>query len=99
MARKFKAPRGPKTLFDKVKDIDPSFLEEVYVLSEEQLKAKLVGILSEQTRLEKAKEDDKDLQQKQEQARVAGETYSIPFKAIKLKRQMIFKVLEERGKA
>lgn len=99
MGKRFKLPRGPKTLFDKVKDIDPTFIEEVYVLSEDQLKAKLVGMLKEQTDLETAKDSDTDLKQKQEAARVAGETYSVPFKAIKLKRRMIFQVLGERGKA
>lgn len=90
--------RLPKTLWDKVKEIDSDFAEEVYVLDENRLKAKLVDMAGEQTRLEKAKEQDQDLKSKQEQARVAGETYTVPFKAIKMKRQLIFKVLEERGK-
>lgn len=94
-----KAPRGPKTLFDKVKDIDPYFAEESYSATDERLHEKLANGAKEATTLENAMSKDVDLKSLREQAKTAAETYTVPLKAIKLKRQFIYKILEERGKA
>ena len=91
--------RLPKGLWDKVKDVDETFANEVYTLSDTQLKEKVVEMSKYQTELEFAREKDEDLKAKQEQAKVAGETYTGPLKAIKLKRQLVFKVLKERTSA
>jgi len=88
--------RMPKGLWDKVKDIDETFANEVYTLSDIQLKEKVVDMSKYQTELEFAREKDQDLKSQQEKAKVAAETYTTPLKAIKLKRQLIFKVLKER---
>lgn len=93
-----KAKRGPKTLFDKVKEIDPYFAEEVYSATDDKLNEKLSTIAKEMTTNEIARDNDLDLKRLKEQARVAGETYSVPLKACKLKRQFIYNILKERGK-
>jgi len=91
--------RLPKGLWDKVKEVDETFANEVYTLSDVQLKEKVVDMSKYQTELEFAREKDQDLKSKQEQAKIAGETYTTPLKAIKLKRQLVFKVLKERTKS
>lgn len=96
MARRSR--KGPKTLYDLVKEVDPDFASEVYALSPEQLDAKLVTMAKTQTEIEDAKSKDMDLKSKQEQAKEAGKVYSTQFKALKLKRKFIFQVLQERGK-
>jgi len=93
--RKFK---GPKTLFDKVKEIDPYFAEEAYASTDEKLNERLSTIAKEVTAIEDAKDADLDLKKLQEQAKVAGETYTLPQKALKLKRKLVYKILQERGK-
>lgn len=95
MAKKVK--KGPKSLFDKVNEVDPSFAEEVYALREDQLKEKLVTMARHDTEVEEARKNDTDLQSLREQVKVAGQTYSEPLKANKLKRKLIFEVLSTRG--
>jgi predicted methyltransferase len=97
MARK--ARKGPKTLYDKINDIDKNFTSEVYALSQEQLNAKLSEMAKTQTETEDAKSKDTDLKSKQEQAKEAGKVYGEIFKALKMKRQFVIQVLQERGKA
>jgi hypothetical protein len=94
-----KARKQPKTLFDKVNDLDPTFASEVYLLKEEQLNGKLAEMAKHQTEIEDAREADIDLASLKEQAKVANESYSEPLKAMRLKRKLITKVLQERGKA
>lgn len=89
----------PKTLFDKVNDLDPTFASEVYTLKEDQLNGKLAEMAKNQTEIEDAREADVDLKSLKEQAKVANETYSEPLKAMRLKRKLITKILQERGKA
>jgi len=92
-----KAKKGPKSLFDKVNEIDPSFAEEVYALREDQLKEKLVTMARHDTEVEEARKNDTDLQSLREQVKIASQTYSEPLKANKLKRKLIFEVLATRG--
>jgi hypothetical protein len=91
--------KGPMTLWDKVKKIDAEFAEGVYSLSDDQLNNKLIDIAKQSTLNENEMAKDTDLKSLREQAKVAAETYTIPLKALKMKRQLIYKVLEERGKA
>lgn len=96
MAKKMK--KGPKTLFDKVKEIDPYFIEEVYKATDDNLNSRLSTIAKEMTTHENARDNDPDLKKMREQLKSAGETYSKPLNALKLKRKLIYKILEERGK-
>ena len=95
MAKKSK--KGPKSIFDKVNEIDPAFAEEVYALREDQLKDKLVTMAKHDTEIEEARKNDTDLLSLREQVKVANQTYSEPLKANKLKRKLIFDVLSTRG--
>jgi hypothetical protein len=97
MARK--AKRGPKTLFDKIKEVDPYFCEEMYSATDEKLLERLSQIAKDTTSNEIARDADIDLLRLKEQVKVAGETYSIPLKALKMKRRFVYDILKERGKA
>lgn len=93
-----KARKGPKTLFDKINEIDPNFTSEAYALTQEQLNSKLSDMAKQQTEVEDARSLDQDLKSKQEQAKEAGKVYGEVFKALKLKRKFVIQVLQERGK-
>jgi len=96
MFGKKKKRKGPKTLEEKVKDIDRSFADEVRVSTVEQIKERLVKLDKYETDLIDAKKEDEDLASKREALKIANQTYSEPMKAIKLKRAFIFKVLDEK---
>jgi hypothetical protein len=91
-------PKKTKTLFDKVNEVDSTFAEEAYSLTEDQLKDKLVLMAKYDTEIEQAKKDDTDLAALREQLGVANETYSGPLKANRLKRRFVFEILANRGK-
>lgn len=93
-----KARKGPKSLYDLVKDIDPTFANEIYAMTDSQLNEKLSEMSKHKSELEEAQKEDQDLQSLREQVRVANETYVTSFKALKLKRKLICKTLQERGK-
>jgi DUF438 domain-containing protein len=93
-----KARKGPKTLFDKVNEIDPYFVQEVYSATEVNLDARLATIAKEMTTSENARDADEDIKTHREQLKVMNETYTKPLTALKLKRKLIYKILEERGK-
>jgi hypothetical protein len=92
-----KAKKGPKTLFDKVKELDPTFVEEVYMLKNEQLNDKIADMAKQRTLLEVTQSKDEDIKSLKEQLKVANETYTLPVKAIKMKTKLIYKILQERG--
>jgi hypothetical protein len=89
--------KGPKTLEEKIYDLDKSFADEVRVGTVEQVKEKLIGLDKNEKAIEEAKTDDSDLASKREALKVANETYSVPLKAIRLKRTFALKVLAEKG--
>lgn len=91
--------KGPKTLHDLVNEIDPTFANEIYALSDSQINEKLISMAKYKSELEEAQKADTDLQSLREQVRVANKTYTEGFKALKLKRKLACKVLIERGKA
>ncbi|NBP13503.1 hypothetical protein EBU95_03775 [bacterium] len=93
-----RTPKGKKTVFDKVKDLDPSFAEEVSTMTDLDLKEKVVTLTKYSMEIEEARQDDQDLASLKEQLKVANQTYSEPLKANKLKRQLILDVLKSRGK-
>jgi hypothetical protein len=93
-----KAKKGPKTLFDKVKELDPNFIDEVYVQSPDQLKDRVLQLSKDEEEIELARANDSEIPVLKEQLKTAGETYGIPLKAIKMKRKLIIEILGERGK-
>ena len=97
MARK--ARKGPKTLWDKVKEVDETFAQEVYGATDDNLKSRLSTICIQMTLNENEMEKDQDLKSLREQAKQAAKTYTEPLAALKLKRKLVYKILEERGKA
>lgn len=94
-----KGRKGKKTLFDKVKDLDPSFTDTVYSMSDVELKERLFTMIGHEAEIEKTRDEDPDLTSLREQLKVASQTYSEPLKASKLKKRLILEVLKERGKA
>ncbi len=90
--------RMPKSLWDKVKDVDETFATEIYSLTDEQLKEKLVNFANEQQLYEDKKAGDSDLKRLTEARKTASDTYDVPLKGIKLKRQLTIRTLRERGK-
>lgn len=91
-------PKGPKSLWDLVKEVDESFAMEVYSFSDEQLKDKLVQFANETQLYEDKKSSDPDLKRLSEERKAASDTYDIPLKGIKLKRKLTIQTLRERGK-
>jgi hypothetical protein len=96
MARK--ARKGPKTLFDKVKEIDEGFTDSIYSATDEKLNERLAQLAKTATTFENEREKDQDLKSLKAQATEMGKTYSIPLTACRLKRKLIYEILEGRGK-
>lgn len=94
---KKKKPKGPKTLEEKVKEVDEYFVEEIRLSTPEAIKEKLIKLDRYEDELISIREEDEDLRAKRDAARIAGETYSVPLKAIKLKRAFSLKILSEKG--
>ena len=90
--------RGPETLEDKVRKIDPDLADNVSSLSVDELKNRIVKISQVDEEFEAARKDDQDLKSLQEQLNTARETYSVPLKANKLRRKLILQVLQGKGK-
>lgn len=90
--------KNPKTVFDKVKDLDPNFAEEVNTMTDSDLKEKVVTLTKYSIEIEEARKEDQDLASLKEQLKTANQTYTEPLKANKLKRQLILDVLKNRGK-
>jgi hypothetical protein len=89
--------KGPKSLEEKLRDMDDSFADEVRLSTTQQIKDRLLKLDKYECELEDARSDDEDLKSKREQLKVANETYSVPLKAIKLKRAFSMKVLTEKS--
>ena len=86
-----------KTLEDKIRDIDQFFMESVEGNTSDELKKKLISLDSYEGELSQTKEDDEDLKDKMELAKEAGAVYRDGFKAIKLKRQLLLRMLKDQG--
>lgn len=96
MARR--ARRGPKSLFDKIKEIDAEWPEGLVSATDETLNAKLSELAKSQTQIEEERAADTDLKALQEQAKHAASGYNERTTACKLKRRYIYGLLKERGK-
>jgi hypothetical protein len=93
-----KKRKQPKSLWDKVHDFDENFAVAVNTMTDDALKQVLVEMANNDDRIEKARENDDDLKSKKEEAKVAGETYSIPLKQNRLRRKLALDILVGRGK-
>lgn len=98
MTRKRKGPKLPKSLWDQVKEVDEQFATEIYSLTDDQLKEKLINFANEQQLYEDRKSSDPDLKRLTEERKTVADTYDMPLKAIKLKRRLAIQTLRERGK-
>lgn len=94
-----KGRKGPKTIFDKVNDIDPSFASEVYSLTDSALNDKLALMAKHRADIEDARKNDKDINDAKASLKVMNETYSEPLKAISLKTKLVCDILKGRGQA
>lgn len=98
MAKRGRPAGQPKTLWDKVKDIDEDFAVGINGMSDDQLREKLVNFANESMMYEDKKAADKDLKRLTTEKKTASDTYDEPMKAIKLKRRLAIQTLRERGK-
>jgi hypothetical protein len=92
-----RAPKGPETLYDKVKKFDEDLAVGVNAMSSDDLKSKLVGLSRDDSAIEDARELDSDLKSIQEELTTAKQTYSVPLKQNKLRRKLILDTLKGRG--
>lgn len=86
-----------QTTYDKVKALDPSFVEEVFTLTTEALKERSLGLTKESLELEKARSEDQDLKSLKEQVSEAGAIYRDGLSGNRLKQRLIVEILNERG--
>jgi len=93
-----KQSKNSKTTFDKVKDLDPDFAQEVNTMTDSDLKERVIVLTKYSMEIEEAKKEDQDLASLKEQLKTTNQTYTEPLKANKLKRQLILDVLKSRGK-
>ena len=92
-----KRSRKALTVYDQLKEKDPSFVEEVYTLSTDALKEKVVSLNKYSFELQEAKKADTDLQHKESEAREARKSYTEPLALNRLKRKLLVQILGERG--
>ncbi len=97
MAKRGRKAKGPKTLEEKVRDVDAVFVDEIRVLTPDAVKDRLVKLDRYETELLETRKEDMELASLKEKTKTANETYSEPLKAIKLKRQFMLVVLKEKG--
>jgi hypothetical protein len=90
--------RSKKTLADKVRDLAPEFADAALIMSDDQLKDKLVEMAKYDEELEEAKKNDLDLQEKKAVYDAAKESYTEPLKANRIKRKFILEILANRHK-
>jgi len=89
--------RKIKSTYDKLKDVDPQFLEAMQGMQPEGLKQKIVDLTKYQIETSEAKKNDPDLQKITEMKSVAEESYRSALGAIKLKLKFIVETLQSKG--
>lgn len=90
--------KSPKSLIDKVRELDPTFADTVYSLSDADAREKMVTMAKHASEVEEAKKADEDLARARETLKTMNQTYSEPLKAIRLKTRLLVQMLKERGK-
>ena len=89
--------RKSKSTYDKLKEIDPQFLENIQSAAKENLDGKIVELTKYQEEISEAKKADPDLQRLQEQVRFANAGYRETQGAIKLKIKYVVELLKSKG--
>lgn len=92
------APKGKKSLYDQVNALDAAFASQVFAMSDDALRNKLIELAKYEEELLNAKEQDPDLSSARQALQTALSAYSQPLKASRLKRKLILQILTERGK-
>lgn len=83
---------------DKFADLDEDFRDSIAGMDEAGIKRRIAEIALNQVAMNIAKENDEDLQQKQEAAKVAGEGYREVTKMNRLRIEYARQVLGDKGK-
>lgn len=92
-----KRGRPKKSLRDKLKDIDPYFLDEVDGMPKDQVEAKVVSLTKYREEVETAQKADEDLKSARAKVKTINETYTVPLRANKMKLQYLLQRLAEQG--
>lgn len=90
--------RKAKSTYDKLKELDPQFLEATESLDVEHLDAKIVELTKYQLQVTEAKKEDPDLQRILEEKRTAEEGYRQSLGGNRLKIKYIVELLKSKGK-
>lgn len=90
--------KGPKSLWDKVNEVDHEFAVAANTMTDDQLKQSIVELTNNDEMLLKAKESDMDLIRAREELGECNKTYSVPAKTNRLKKQLAIETLQGRGK-
>jgi FtsZ-interacting cell division protein ZipA len=94
-----KKQKKAKTLQDKIREIDPNFVDEVSVATDDELKSKITTLTSQKIEVEEAQKNDPDIADVKEKLKQLKSTYTEPLKAYKLKIQFLVQLLKDRGKS
>ena len=89
--------RRSKSAYDKLKALDPDFVEVTLGLQGPDLKNKIIDLAKYQKEILEAKAQDMDLKRIIEQKSVAEEVYKTNLSAIKLKVNYLLDLLKEKG--
>ena len=87
-----------KTLADKINEIDPNFVTEVYSMRDADLDTKLATMAKARSETEEAQKADVDIITAKAGLKTLNETYTEPLKALKLKTKFIVQILKDRGR-
>jgi hypothetical protein len=94
-----KKQKKAKTLQDKVREIDPNFVDEVLVATDDELKSKITTLTTHKIEVEEAQKNDLDIADAKEKLKQLNSTYTEPLKAYKFKIKFLIQLLKDRGKA
>lgn len=89
--------KSKKTLEDKIREFDGSFVEEVSLLTAEALKDRLAKLSGHEEEILDAKSNDDSLKEAKASYDAALDTYRVPLKANRLKRKFVVELLKARG--
>lgn len=84
---------------DPFADLDSDFKDAVAGSSPEEIRKRIAQIAIDEENNRNAKDDDEDLKEKKEQAKIAGEQYAEATKAHRNMIRYCKRVLEDKGNA
>lgn len=89
--------RPKKSPLEKLREEQPSFVDEVVGLSVDQLNNRLARLAKDAELNEEAKEDDEDLAKAQAEASELSAPYKDAKKMIRLKSRFIISLIKDKG--